>query len=711
MHFQPNGNLDDSLPGVAAEAVVWNALRQGLGADAGYLFHRAVLYNHRRGNRRAEIDILLIHAELGIWVFECKGCNLYNIESINNNEWRMREWQKETETPLEQADNQVFQVKNLLRKNLDIRPLIDQINFDKRLALPWIRRQEWQERFGDPPLIGTLVFADDLEKPEHLKQRLYEARRVAQAPLHERQLKQIVRHLGLVLGDATNSQPNYGYDPQTVIRCVQERILKLDEEQRKIATQYPEGPQRIRGPAGTGKTVVMARRVAKIHSDHPDWDVAVVFFTQSLYEPIRRQISDACLSKYEIEPNWEKIQVMHAWGSRTQSGFYRLLANRCGLTPKSLDRARAELGAKNDNTTEPFDYICQELEKEAEKIPQLFDAILIDEGQDLPPAFYRLAYQTLRDPKRLYWAYDEAQGIGSLVVPGAAELFGRDEAGKPKVSLSGRAIVLRQCYRTPQIVLMAAHAMNMGLLRPGGPLQGVTQKEQWEDLGYEVLEGDFRSPGSPITLTRNSPHPVDQEDFQPKVDARSLLTWQTFTSDEEEQDWIARQIAQDISRWNFQPDDLLVTAIGGYNDDDYWKALQTKLRQKGVNAVIAGKDTAADIFRVPNHVTLSGIFRAKGNEAWKVYVCRFQNTAQPSRHRGEEELRKRELRKRNEAFVALTRTKLWCVVTGISPKDQLAPAFQELRQAKEQYPYLRFPAFNKGSLRRVHEVDLEAEGA
>ncbi len=36
MHFQPDGALDDSLPGIAAEATVWNALRQGLGADAGY---------------------------------------------------------------------------------------------------------------------------------------------------------------------------------------------------------------------------------------------------------------------------------------------------------------------------------------------------------------------------------------------------------------------------------------------------------------------------------------------------------------------------------------------------------------------------------------------------------------------------------------------------------------------------------------------------
>ncbi|MCF2970322.1 hypothetical protein L1047_03820 [Synechococcus sp. Nb3U1] len=94
------------------------------------------------------------------------------------------------------------------------------------------------------------------------------------------------------------------------------------------------------------------------------------------------------------------------------------------------------------------------------------------------------------------------------------------------------------------------------------------------------------------------------------------------------------------------------------------------------------------------------------SEAWKVYVCyvcyvcRFQNTAQSSRQRDEEELRKR-----NEAFVGLMHTKLWCGVTGGSRADRPAPVFQELQQAKAQYPHWVFPALNQGSLRRVHPVE------
>jgi superfamily I DNA and RNA helicase len=89
-------------------------------------------------------------------------------------------------------------------------------------------------------------------------------------------------------------------------------------------------------------------------------------------------------------------------------------------------------------------------------------------------------------------------------------------------------------------------------------------------------------------------------------------------------------------------------------------------------------------------VTLAKIFDAKGNEAWKVYAARFDWATRPLAWRGEEELHKR-----NQAFVALTRARLWCVVTG-----KEGPIFEELRRAIEQSPELVFPAF-RGPLKRV----------
>lgn len=90
-------------------------------------------------------------------------------------------------------------------------------------------------------------------------------------------------------------------------------------------------------------------------------------------------------------------------------------------------------------------------------------------------------------------------------------------------------------------------------------------------------------------------------------------------------------------------------------------------------------------------MTISNIYRAKGNEAWKVYACRFHYAIQPLGWKQEDELHKR-----NEAFVALTRARVWCVATGIN-----SPIFDEVQQAVEQYPNFTFPAFNKISLRRL----------
>jgi hypothetical protein len=54
------------------------------------------------------------------------------------------------------------------------------------------------------------------------------------------------------------------------------------------------------------------------------------------------------------------------------------------------------------------------------------------------------------------------------------------------------------------------------------------------------------------------------------------------------------------------------------------------------------------------------------------------------------------LHKRNQAFVALTRARVWCVATGLE-----SPIFEELRTAIGQAPELAFPAFNRRSLKRV----------
>jgi superfamily I DNA and RNA helicase len=120
-------------------------------------------------------------------------------------------------------------------------------------------------------------------------------------------------------------------------------------------------------------------------------------------------------------------------------------------------------------------------------VPTLYDAILIDEGQDLivdnelkfegKQPFYWMAYQALRpvDPaqpeqRRLIWGYDEAQSLESLNIPNASELFGEELGHLVTGQYSGgirKSEIMHRCYRTPGPILTAGawHRYGFAALR------------------------------------------------------------------------------------------------------------------------------------------------------------------------------------------------------------------------------------------------------
>src|SRR5262245_2789021 len=208
-----------------------------------------------------------------------------------------------------------------------------------------------------------------------------------------------------------------------------------------------------------------------------------------------------------------------------------------------------------------FRYICDELEREAQQVPRLFDAVVIDEGQDLPAALSRLAYRALREPRRLYWAYDEAQGIGSLQVPTMRAVFG--DADGPRLRGFAAGGVLKRCYRTPQLLLLAAQAVNMGVFRAAGALQAITRADGWRRLGYEV-SGRFQR-GETVELRRQEGLNVHLLDADPAfaAEAGSPLRTEVFNSEEDEWGWVAWQVARDLNR-GLDPTDVLITCLRGW---------------------------------------------------------------------------------------------------------------------------------------------------
>ena len=61
------------------------------------------------------------------------------------------------------------------------------------------------------------------------------------------------------------------------IKRIEDSIANLDNLQSQAVIETVEGVQRIRGLAGSGKTVVLALKAAYLHAKHPEWKIAVTF--------------------------------------------------------------------------------------------------------------------------------------------------------------------------------------------------------------------------------------------------------------------------------------------------------------------------------------------------------------------------------------------------------------------------------------------------
>ncbi|WP_143177463.1 DEAD/DEAH box helicase [Cystobacter ferrugineus] len=68
------------------------------------------------------------------------------------------------------------------------------------------------------------------------------------------------------------------------LKAMEKEIANLDQWQKRSAIEVPDGVQRVRGLAGSGKTVVLALKAAYLHAQHPDWRIGLTFYTRSLYQ-------------------------------------------------------------------------------------------------------------------------------------------------------------------------------------------------------------------------------------------------------------------------------------------------------------------------------------------------------------------------------------------------------------------------------------------
>lgn len=442
-----------------------------------------------------------------------------------------------------------------------------------------------------------------------------------------------------------------------VLKRIEKEIANLDKWQEKAAIEIADGPQRIRGLAGSGKTIVLALKASYLHSNNPNWNIVVTFQTRALSQQFHDLIERFSLQHSGDKPNWSKIRILNAWGSSFEPGVYSEIAYELGVVPDNFALAKSKFGSSG-----AFKGICDELLAiSAHKKVDLFDAVLIDEAQDLPDSFFKLIYKVTKNPKRIIWAYDELQTLSNQSMPSVSDLFGKDENNQPLVSVINneneplRDIILPICYRNTPWSLTLAHALGFGIYRSEGLVQLFDELTLWKQIGYKVESGELNF-DKQVTLSRKtSSYPSF---FIDCIEADDAFITNTFNTSLDQYEWIAEQIRVNIEADEIDHDDILVIFPNAYTSKQEFQNFNKSLSRRGLMAHLAGVSTSRDTFKRQNSITAASIFRAKGNEAPMVYIVNSEWCTSGFEM----------IKLRNTLFTAITRSRAWVRLCGVGPK-------------------------------------------
>ncbi len=490
------------------------------------------------------------------------------------------------------------------------------------------------------------------------------------------------------------------------LKRLEDSIANLDNIQGRAVIETVDGVQRIRGLAGSGKTIVLALKAAYLHAQHPDWKIAVTFNTRSLKGQFRQFINTFTIEQTKEEPNWDNIQVINAWGAPgggERNGLYYQFCLIHGLEYFDFKSAQSSFERGNE-----FEGVCDKVLEEGTQFMPEYDVILVDEAQDFPPSFLKLCYEFVKQPKRLVYAYDELQNLSTKSLPSPEQIFGIKPDGSPLVLFesSQQDIILEICYRNSRPVLTTAHALGFGIYRNPdkqtgtGLVQIFDHNKLWLDVGYKVESGELKD-GSYVVLSRT-------EDSSPKFledhsDLDDLIMIHCFKTREEQARWVTEEIKKNLKEDELRPDDIVVINPDPRTTRKEVGIIRKFLYENEINSHLAGIDTSPDIFfdSKGDSITFTGVYRAKGNEAGMVYIINANDCYESVGNLAT---------LRNQLFTAITRSKAWVRIVGIGPNiKKLKEEFERVKANNFKLKFIYPTERQKEHMNVIHRDMTEEE--
>ncbi|MED2796905.1 ATP-binding domain-containing protein [Bacillus thuringiensis] len=620
---------------------------------------------------------VIVDEEFGIVVIKTYNFTNDNLSFIGENYWVVNE---------EKQPNELFYFEDYcyeFKKDLD-RPsykLRGKMNFTSFIILPFVK---FVDGLTDGEIDITNIMFDDFRSKS-----LVESLKAKKLNDFEVDTIHSIIQKANVLGKSNAIKLEEPVkNLREAIAINEQKLYLFDDAQLNAGLSITNNAERIRGLAGTGKTIILAMKAARMHYIDPDAKILYTFYTQALYTQIKNLISRFFRKIAGDEPNWDNLRVMHAWGGKAREGVYSSACMKNGIKPKSFREVM--------NSRSPFGEVCKVL-LDKPLIPE-YDVVLIDEAQDLPVEFFMAVAKLTKKPRKIVWAYDELQTTGDIRIPDAKELFGVDEQNNPMVILNTENDhILYKSYRNHLSVLFLAVAVGFGLYNKKGIVQMIEEEQTWKALGFDVKNGSF-NPGESMEIERpikNSPSKVDKS-----YEKQEILSLYRAETKQEEVSEVAQKIINLVKVEKVNPHDIMVIDLNQKSARENLDKIQLALFKEEINSVIPGLvDGAADFF-VPDCVTLTTVRRAKGNEAPVVFVMGMENM-----YSYKNKLESKLLR--NMAFVSLSRTKGWCFISGTG--ENMDMFIDEHNRIMKDIPILKFVYPSEKELEEIGKINYLSE--
>ena len=415
------------------------------------------------GSRQTRPDFVVFHPRRGLLVLEVKDWKHENITAADKTQFTLitAHGAVKKHNPLLQARAYVLEIKVMLERDPALRHPAGH-RHEGHLLMPWaygvvfsnISRKQFEDGNLQEVIPAHLVICRDemydTVDPEAFQERLWAMFTQAfPCALTLPQIDRIRWHmfpeLRVEWGEGQFGLPYGGDTEASTAVAIPDLVRVMDMQQEQLARSLGDEHRIIHGVAGSGKTMILGYRAMHLARSLAK-PILVLCYNKTLAGRLDQLMGERGLS--------DKVQVynFHKWCLKMLEAYHEPLPEQGeGFFEAMVERV---MGGVEQGRIPRFQY----------------GAVLIDEGHDFEPEWYRLIVQMVDpDTNALLVLYDDAQNIyGKADRP----TFTWKSVG---VQAQGRTTILRINYRNTLEILSVARRFAHELLdeRPDDSDDGV----------------------------------------------------------------------------------------------------------------------------------------------------------------------------------------------------------------------------------------------